>query len=103
VLCVCISDGRANVPLSVSVGEVDPEAPPMDQNELKEEVLNTAKMLGTLPNFKLLMLDTENKFVSTGVAKEIAAAAQGKYHYIPKASDKAIGKVASQAIADLKG
>jgi len=103
VLCVCISDGRANVPLSVSVGEVDPEAPPMDKNELKEEVLNTAKMLGTLPNFKLLMLDTENKFVSTGVAKEIAAAAQGKYHYIPKASDKAIGNVASQAIADLKG
>jgi len=103
VLCVCISDGRANVPLSVSVGEADPEAPAMDKNELKEEVLNTAKMLGMLPNFKLLMLDTENKFVSTGVAKEIAAAAQGKYHYIPKASDKAIGNVASQAIADLKG
>jgi len=103
VLCVCISDGRANVPLSVSVGEADPEAPAMDKGELKEEVLNTAKMLGMLPNFKLLMLDTENKFVSTGVAKEIAAAAQGKYHYIPKASDKAIGNVASQAIADLKG
>ena len=103
VLCVCISDGRANVPLSVSVGEADPDAPPMDKAELKEEVLNTAKMLGTLKNFKLLMLDTENKFVSTGVAKEIAAAAQGKYHYIPKASDKAIGNVASQAIADLKG
>jgi len=103
VLCVCISDGRANVPLSVSVGEADPDAPPMDKAELKEEVLNTAKMLGTLANFKLLMLDTENKFVSTGVAKEIAAAAQGKYHYIPKASDKAIGNVASQAIADLKG
>lgn len=149
------------------------------------QVLNTAKMLGSLPNFKLLMLDTENKFVSTGapfcmgragtllslrrwksvqrmrwwgvrrrlrsgapscvvtlhalpwlwvrpdgtskgiasgvrntsvprvfsdqhgasfagVAKEIAAAARGKYHYIPKASDKAIGRVASQAISELK-
>lgn len=103
VLVVCISDGRANVPLATSVGEVDPEAPPMGKAELKEEVLNTAKMLGTLPGFKLLILDTENKFVSTGVAKEIAAAAQGKYHYIPKASERAIGQVASQAIMDLKG
>jgi len=104
VLVVCISDGRANVPLCVSVGEApDEDAPPMDKKELKEEVLKTAKMLGTLPSFKLLMLDTENKFVSTGVAKEIAAAAQGKYHYIPKASEQAVASVASQAISDLRG
>merc|ERR1719217_1004706 len=102
VLCVCISDGRANVPLSMATGEYEEDAPPMDKKELKEEVLNTAKLLGTLQGFKLLMLDTENKFVSTGVAKEIAAAAQGRYHYIPKASEKAVGQVASNAIADLK-
>ena len=98
-------EDRANVPLAVSVGEEDlnnPDAPPPDKKELKEEVLNTAKMLGMQPNFKLLMLDTENKFVSTGVAKEIAAAAQGKYHYIPKASEKAVASVASQAISDLR-
>merc|ERR1719356_2215572 len=81
VLCVCISDGRANGPLSTSVGE--PPEEPIGKAELKEEVLNTAKMLGTLSGFKLLMLDTENKFVSTGLAKEIADAALGKYHYIP--------------------
>jgi len=102
VLVVCISDGRANVPLSVSVGEVEEDAPPPDKKELKEEVMQTARMLGTLSGFKLLMLDTENKFVSTGVAKEIAAAAQGKYHYIPKASEGAVANVASQAIADLR-
>jgi len=73
---------------------------PMDKTALKEEVINTAKMLGTLSGFKLLMLDSENKFVSTGLAKEIAAAAQGKYHYIPKPSQ--VGAVASQAINDLK-
>jgi len=100
VLVVCISDGRANVPLSTSVGE--PSETPMEKNELKEEVLKTAKMLGCLPNFKVLMLDTENKFVSTGLAQEIARAAQGKYHYIPKASEQAVGAVASQAIADMK-
>jgi len=104
VLVICISDGRANVPLCVSVGEPPAEdEPPMDKKELKEEVLNTAKMLGTLSGFKLLMLDTENKFVSTGVAKEIAAAAQGKYHYIPKASEKAVANVASQAISSMRG
>jgi len=104
VLVICISDGRANVPLCVSVGEPPAEdEPPMDKKELKEEVLSTAKMLGTLSGFKLLMLDTENKFVSTGVAKEIAAAAQGKYHYIPKASEKAVANVASQAISSMRG
>ena len=104
VLVVCISDGRANVPLSISYGDpIDPDAPPMDKNDLKDEVLNTEKMFGMLPNFKLLMLDTENKFVSTGMAKEIAANAQGKYHYIPKASEAAVANVASQAIADIKG
>ena len=103
VLVVCISDGRANVPLAVSVGEADEEAGEVDKKELKEEVLNTAKMMGTLPGFKLLMLDTENKFVSTGVAKEIAAAAQGKYHYIPKAGEAAVANVASNAIAEMRG
>ena len=104
VLVICISDGRANVPLSVSTEgpEADPEAPPMDKAELKEEVINTAKMLGSLRGFKLLMLDTENKFVSTGQAKEIAKAAGGKYHYIPKGGGAAITNVASQAIADMK-
>ena len=102
VLVVCISDGRANVPLSVSVGEASEDDEPVDKKELKEEVLKTARMLGMLPAFKLLMLDTENKFVSTGVAKEIAAAAQGKYHYIPKASESAVANVAAQAISDLR-
>jgi len=104
VLTICISDGRANVPLCVSVGEPPEEGEePMSKADLKEEVLNTAKMLGTLSGFKLLMLDTENKFVSTGVAKEIAAAAQGKYHYIPKASEAQVGQVAANAIADMRG
>ena len=103
MLVICISDGRANVPLSSADGEVDPDAPPMDKAELKEEVIKTAKVLGSLRSFKLLMLDTENKFVSTGQAKEIAKAAGGKYHYIPKGGGAAITNVASAAIADMKG
>lgn len=36
------------------------------------------------------------------MAKEIAAAALGKYHYIPKATDRAVAEVASMAIQDIK-
>ena len=53
-------------------------------------------------NIKLLVIDTENKFVSTGVAKEIAEAAGGRYHYIPKASADAMKQVAVDAVASLK-
>mmetsp|Transcript_14160 Transcript_14160/g.42333 ORF Transcript_14160/g.42333 Transcript_14160/m.42333 type:complete len:743 (-) Transcript_14160:1982-4210(-) len=100
---VLISDGRANVPLSVSNGEAteeDLEKP--DKEALKQEVLDTARQLQALNGFSMLVIDTENKFVSTGMAKEIADAAGGKYHYIPKATEQAIAGVASAAVASMK-
>lgn len=109
VVVVCISDGRANVPLCVSMGEeFDPEA---DENSkdgkpsreyLKDEVIACAKKLGALSGFNLLCIDTENKFISTGVAKEIANAAGGKYHQIAKADGKAIASVTQNALNDIK-
>jgi len=110
VVVVCVSDGRANVPLATSMGLDEPAAegdkPAGDKAQkeaLKEEVLAMAKMMRGLNGFKLLMLDTENKFVSTGMAKEIASAAGGRYHYIPKANDASMANVASNALAGLKG
>jgi magnesium chelatase subunit D len=102
VVVVLISDGRANVPLSKSLGEQPDEDAPTNKTSLKEEALNTATTLGVLPGFKLLVLDSENKFVSTGLAKELADAGLGKYHYIPKASEAAVSAVASEAIAAIK-
>jgi len=108
VIVVCVSDGRANVPLAVSLGITalqDANAPALTDKEqkekLKDEVMQMATAIRTLPGFKLLMLDTENKFVSTGMAKEIAAAAGGRYHYIPKATEGTMAAVASQALAGL--
>jgi magnesium chelatase subunit D len=109
VVVVLISDGRANVPLCVSMGdEFDPEA---DENSkdgkpsrqyLKDEVLACSKKLGALPGFNLLCIDTENKFISTGLAKDIADAARGKYHQIAKADGKAIASVTNQALNQIK-
>ncbi len=116
-IIVLISDGRANVPLAVSTGEADPmanfdedgkkkkftdaEKKEMRQN-LKDEVLQIAGQISEMPQFKLLVIDTENKFVSTGMAKEIAETAGGRYHYIPKASADAMKQVTSEAVASLK-
>jgi magnesium chelatase subunit D len=109
VVVVCISDGRANVPLCVSMGEeFDPEADEDSKDGkpsrkyLKEEVLACAKQLGALPGFNLLCIDTENKFISTGIAKEIADAARGKYHQIAKADGSAIASVTQNALNEIK-
>ena len=48
------------------------------------------------------MLDTENKFISTGLAKEIADAAQGKYFKLPKTNDAAIAQLTKGAVAQMK-
>lgn len=116
-IIVLISDGRANVPLAISTGEqlpdsgldeegnkkklTDAEKKEMRQN-LKDEVLQIAGQIREMPQFKLLVIDTENKFVSTGMAKEIAETAGGRYHYIPKASADAMKQVTSEAVASLK-
>jgi len=102
VVVVLISDGRGNIPLAKSIGTAGEDDPAPDKDELKEEAMNTAKQLGALRGFKLLVIDTENKFVSTGVAKELAVASQGKYYNIPKAGDQAVANVASSAIAEMK-
>lgn len=109
VVVVCISDGRANVPLCTSMGEdFDPDADEDSKDGkpsrkyLKEEVMATAKKLGVLPGFNLLCIDTENKFISTGLAKEIANAGMGKYHQITKADGNAIASVTSSALNEIK-
>lgn len=40
--------------------------------------------------------------MSTGVAKDIANAAGGRYHYIPKADANAMKRIAIDAVSSLK-
>ena len=104
VMVVLLTDGRANVSLAKSNDDPDalmPDAPKPTQEELREEVLDMAKRLGAA-GLQLLVIDTENKFVSTGFAEEIAKAAGGKYYYLPNASDAAIAAATSDAMMEAK-
>ncbi|KAJ7964056.1 Mg-protoporphyrin IX chelatase [Quillaja saponaria] len=103
IMIVAITDGRANISLKRST---DPEAASADAprpstQELKDEILEVAGKIYKA-GMSLLVIDTENKFVSTGFAKEIARVAQGKYYYLPNASDAIISATTREALSALK-
>ncbi len=97
VIVVGITDGRGNVPLGLSLGQNEDEENENTNANLKQEVLDIAAKYPML-GIKLLIIDTERKFISSGFGKELAEAAQGKYVQLPKATDKAIAAMALNAI-----
>ena len=102
VMIVCLTDGRANVSIEKSNGNPEywgPDAKKATQEELNEEVASMAARIGAA-GMSVLVIDTENKFLSSGTAEELAKNAQGKYYYLPNGTEREIAAATASAMMD---
>jgi magnesium chelatase subunit D len=101
VMVVCLTDGRANISLKKSLQDpeyIGPDAIKPTAEELEEEVNDMAAKVYAA-GMNLLVIDTENKFVSSGMAEKLAQKACGKYYYLPNGTDQEIAAATAEAMS----
>lgn len=104
VMIVCLTDGRANVSINKSQRDPEylgPDAKKPTNEELEQEVADTAARIGAA-GMSVLVIDTENKFLSSGTAEKLAQNAQGKYYYLPNGTEREIAAATASAMAEAK-
>jgi len=69
--------------------------------DIKTELLELAGKMRLL-DFRLLVIDTENKFVSTGFAKELAQKAGGNYYHLPRANERTLAQVTQNVLREVR-
>jgi magnesium chelatase subunit D len=94
VVIVLITDGKANVPLARSLGESTPQGAPAAGSAaataaVREELLRIAAAIAAL-NLRLLVVDTGNPHLSSGLTAELASRAGGTPHRLPRADPHAL-------------
>ncbi|MFT0812744.1 magnesium chelatase ATPase subunit D [Synechococcus sp. OH20] len=94
VMLVALTDGRGNIPLSRSLGRS--EGDPIDLKQELREIALRIRALG----LKLLFIDSQSRFVTTGFGAELAELAGGRYFHLPRATDQGIAAVARSAIQE---
>ena len=88
VVMAVITDGRPTVPLCISEGEgfdadlLDPDSKDGTPSRAycRAEVFAIARQLGAQQDLNVLVIDTEDKFVATGVVSEIARLALSNHY-----------------------
>ena len=104
VMIVCLTDGRANISINKSQRDPEylgPDARKPTNEELEEEVNDMAARVAAA-GMSLLVIDTENKFVSSGTAEKLAQAGRGKYYYLPNGTEREIAAATAAAMQDAK-
>ncbi len=66
--------------------------------EIAEEILRIGRQIASNSKLKLLVIDTENKLVGTGIGKQLAKVSKGKYYYVPKISISSMERLTSDAV-----
>ncbi len=97
VMLVLISDGKANVSLARSLRDEGEGTPPDAGTCLKDELLTIASAIRRL-GLEMLVIDTENPYIASGLGRELAQRAGASYVALPKAGERAIAAAARGAI-----
>lgn len=97
------------MPMCISLGgRFDPSSDPESKDGmpsrryLKNEVMACAEQFTDLPDFNLLVVDTEDQFIGTGVAKDLAKAARANYYHLAETDPSTVSQITKKSIEEAR-